>query len=68
MDKIINPVRKLQGVIKVPGDNPISHRIAFLSAVCEGPVEITNYSSGMEAQSALICLSQLGVEIERPEG
>jgi 3-phosphoshikimate 1-carboxyvinyltransferase len=67
MDKIINPVRNLRGIIRVPGDNPISHRIAFLSALCEGPVEIKNYSPGMEAQSALTCLTQMGVEVERVE-
>jgi 3-phosphoshikimate 1-carboxyvinyltransferase len=67
MDKIINPVRKLQGVIRVPGDNPISHRIAFLSAMCEGSAEVKNYSPGMEAQSVLTCLAQIGVEAERME-
>jgi 3-phosphoshikimate 1-carboxyvinyltransferase len=68
MDKTINPTRNLKGTIRVPGDSPISHRAAFLSALCTGPVEITNYSTGLESQSALTCLQQLGLEIEsRPE-
>jgi 3-phosphoshikimate 1-carboxyvinyltransferase len=67
MDKIINPVRNLRGIIRVPGDGPISHRAAFLAALCDGPVEIKNFSTGMEAQSVLTCLSQIGVEIERLE-
>ena len=40
MDKIINPIRNLKGIIRVPGDNPISHRAAFLAALCDAPVEI----------------------------
>jgi 3-phosphoshikimate 1-carboxyvinyltransferase len=65
MDKIINPAKNLKGIIRVPGDNPISHRIAFLSAICEGPVEIRNFSQGLEPQTALDCISQLGAEVER---
>lgn len=64
MDKIINPVRNLRGTIKMPGDGPISHRAAFLAAMCHGPVEIRNYSLGREAQAVLDCLVQLGVEVE----
>lgn len=67
MDKVIEPVRNLRGVVRVPGDSPISHRVAFLAAMCNGPVEITNYSTGAESQSALTCLVQLGLEVERPE-
>ncbi len=67
MDKIINPKRNLRGVIKVPGDSPISHRAAFLSAICDVPIEIKNFSPGKEASAVLTCLSQVGVEVERLE-
>jgi 3-phosphoshikimate 1-carboxyvinyltransferase len=67
MDKIINPARNLRGIIKVPGDSPISHRVAFLSTICEDPVEIKNFSTGIESQTALNCITQLGAEVERLE-
>lgn len=65
MDKTINPVKNLRGSIKMPGDSPISHRAAFLAAICEGAVEIRNFSPGIESQAALKCIAQLGVEIEQ---
>jgi 3-phosphoshikimate 1-carboxyvinyltransferase len=67
MDKIINPTKNIKGTIRVPGDNPISHRVAFLSALCNAPVEIKNFSQGLEALTVLECLEKLGVEIERLE-
>jgi len=63
MDRIINPVKNLRGTVRPPGDSPISHRAAFLSALCNGTVEIRNFSPGREAQSALDCLTQLGIEV-----
>jgi len=67
MDKVINPVKNLKGTIRVPGDSAISHRAAILAAICDGPVEIGNFSTGLEAQAVLSCLGQLGVEIEHQD-
>jgi 3-phosphoshikimate 1-carboxyvinyltransferase len=64
MDKVINPVKNLRGTVRVPGDSPISHRAAFLAVLCNGPVEISNYSTGLEAQAVLSSLRQLGIEID----
>jgi 3-phosphoshikimate 1-carboxyvinyltransferase len=67
MEKTINPIKNLKGTVRVPGDSPISHRAAFLAALCDGPVEITNYAPGLEAQTALDCLANLGIDVERLE-
>jgi 3-phosphoshikimate 1-carboxyvinyltransferase len=64
MDKAINPVKNLKGTIRVPGDSPISHRAALLAAICEGSVEIKNFSTGLESNAVLSCLRQMGVEVE----
>ncbi len=50
--------------MSLPGDHAISTRLALLAPLCNGPVEIKNYATSLESQSALKCLSQLGVEVE----
>lgn len=64
MDKVINPVKSLKATVKLPGDTAISHRAALFASICNGPVEIMNYSSGLECQITLDCLAQLGIEME----
>lgn len=68
MDKVINPVKSLKATVKLPGDTAISHRAALLASICNGPVEIKNYSTGLECRTTLDCLAQLGVEIQHEEG
>ena len=40
----IEPAKKIDGVVELPGDKSISHRYAILSALAEGASEIRNYS------------------------
>jgi 3-phosphoshikimate 1-carboxyvinyltransferase len=68
MDKVINPVKSIKATVKLPGDTAISHRAALLASICNGPVEIKNYSTGLECRTTLDCLAQLGVEMEHEEG
>jgi 3-phosphoshikimate 1-carboxyvinyltransferase len=65
MDKVINPARNLKATLKVPGDSAISQRAAFLGALCDGPVEVGNFSRGHESRYALTCLSELGIAVEQ---
>ncbi len=67
MDKVINPVKSLKATVRLPGDTAISHRAALLASICSGPVEIKNYSTGLECRTTLDCLAQLGVEMEHGE-
>jgi 3-phosphoshikimate 1-carboxyvinyltransferase len=64
-NKKINPARKLQGSLQLPGDKSISHRYAMLGAIAEGPTEIHFFSTSADCQSTLNCLKSLGVKIER---
>lgn len=66
--KSINPARKIDGAIEVPGDKSISHRYAILAALAEGPSEIRNYSTAQDCASTLECLRRLGVKIETANG
>jgi 3-phosphoshikimate 1-carboxyvinyltransferase len=64
MQEIIQPARRLQGVVRLPGDKSISHRYAMLASVAEGTSSIGNYSSGADCHSTLGCVRGLGIEVE----
>lgn len=49
--------------ISLPGDKSISHRVALLASIAEGPCTIENFNTGSDCASTLSCLKQLGVEI-----
>jgi len=65
MDQKISPARKLEGVMRLPGDKSISHRYAMLGAIAEGRTRILNYSSGADCASTLACVEALGATVER---
>lgn len=60
----IEPAKKIEGVVELPGDKSISHRYAILCALADGPSEIRNYSSAADCKSTLDCLRRLSVEFE----
>lgn len=61
----INPMRRIQGEIEVPGDKSISHRAALFGGMAQGETHITNFLLGQDCLSTLACLKTLGVEWER---
>jgi 3-phosphoshikimate 1-carboxyvinyltransferase len=61
----IQPVRRLKGQLRLPGDKSISHRVAIVSALAEGRARIENFSTSEDCARTLSCLSQLGVHFER---
>jgi len=65
--KMIQPVKRLVGSVRMPGDKSISHRYAILAAIAEGPSEIHGFSASADCRSTLECLKQLGVKIECQE-
>ncbi|MCX6638066.1 MAG: 3-phosphoshikimate 1-carboxyvinyltransferase, partial [Acidobacteria bacterium] len=65
MDQRISPAKSVGGVVTLPGDKSISHRLAILASIAEGDSRILNYSTGADCQSTLGCLRTLGVEIEK---
>jgi 3-phosphoshikimate 1-carboxyvinyltransferase len=64
----IEPARRIQGRLQVPGDKSISHRYALLAALAEGRSRLTNFSSGADCRSTLSCLQGLGVDIGAAAG
>ena len=61
----IEPVRRIRGALRLPGDKSISHRAAIISALAGGRARISNFSTGADCASTLSCLQGLGVAIER---
>jgi 3-phosphoshikimate 1-carboxyvinyltransferase len=59
----IDPARRVQGRLRVPGDKSISHRYALLAALAEGPSRVSGYAPGADCGSTLACLRNLGVDI-----
>lgn len=62
--KKIQPGKKIEGVVELPGDKSISHRYAILAALAEGGSEISSYASAADCRSTLDCLERLGVKVE----
>jgi 3-phosphoshikimate 1-carboxyvinyltransferase len=62
---IVQPAKRLAGVIRVPGDKSISHRYAMLAALADGVSTIHGYSSGADCAATLRCLAGLGVPIRQ---
>jgi 3-phosphoshikimate 1-carboxyvinyltransferase len=61
----IKPASRIGGVLSVPGDKSISHRLAMLGAVAEGTTTIHNFAASVDCGSTLDCLRRLGVSIDR---
>jgi 3-phosphoshikimate 1-carboxyvinyltransferase len=61
----IAPAVKISGVINIPGDKAISHRLAMLGAIAEGTTIIRNFAESADCASTLECLRRLGTPIQR---
>jgi 3-phosphoshikimate 1-carboxyvinyltransferase len=61
----IAPVLRVGGVVAVPGDKAISHRLAMMGAIAEGTTIIHNFAESADCASTLECLRRLGVTIRR---
>ena len=66
MDRLeITPAVRIGGVVSMPGDKAISHRLAMLGAVAEGRTVIRNFAESADCASTLECLRRLGAPIRR---
>jgi 3-phosphoshikimate 1-carboxyvinyltransferase len=62
------PAHRIRGRLRLPGDKSISHRVALIAALAEGPSEISNFSTARDCAATLSCLRDLGVSIELKHG
>src|SRR5687767_10803672 len=54
----------MKGVIQLPGDKSISHRVALMAALMTATCRIRNYNTGADCAATLNCLRQVGIGIE----
>jgi 3-phosphoshikimate 1-carboxyvinyltransferase len=64
---VIQPVKNVAGVLRLPGDKSISHRYAMLGGIAEGTTRLENFATGADCASTLECLRTVGVEWERSQ-
>lgn len=66
MKLAVNPVKKVQGTVAVPGDKSISHRAVMLGALAQGTTEIENFLMGEDCLATAQCFKAMGVKMEGP--
>lgn len=64
MIRYFQPIKRIHGVIALPGDKSISHRALIFSAMANGISTIENISNGLDVQSTLNCLQHIGVSVK----
>ena len=64
MRRIVKPVRKVGGTIRLPGDKSIAHRAALISILSKGPITIRNFPNGADCQRSLAAAQALGVKVD----
>lgn len=64
-ERLIQPAIGISGSLRLPGDKSISHRYAMLGAFAEGTSRFTNFSTGADCASTLVCMSQFGATVEK---
>lgn len=55
----------LHGVLTVPGDKSISHRVALLGALSQGSMHVGNYLASEDCLNTLRAMQQLGAGVKR---
>lgn len=64
MELKVSKAKRLEGVVRVPGDKSISHRALILGGVAEGETRIKSFLPAADCLSTLSCLKSLGVQIK----
>ncbi len=55
----------INGILSVPGDKSISHRVAMLASIARGVSRITNFATSVDCHTTLDSVERLGVRVER---
>ncbi|MBN3555434.1 3-phosphoshikimate 1-carboxyvinyltransferase [Fictibacillus nanhaiensis] len=65
MTKRLQPIQRLTGTIKVPGDKSISHRAVMFGSIAEGKTTVEGFLTGEDCLSTISCFKKLGVSIQQ---
>jgi 3-phosphoshikimate 1-carboxyvinyltransferase len=64
---VVRPARRVEGVVRLPGDKSIAHRYALLAALAEGTSRFHDFPHGDDCARTLACLRALGCPIEQAD-
>ncbi|MEE4639651.1 MAG: 3-phosphoshikimate 1-carboxyvinyltransferase [Wenzhouxiangella sp.] len=66
MRLVVHPCKQpLTGRLQPPGDKSISHRLAILGGLAQGPSVITGYLDSADTLATLAAMEKLGAQVER---
>ena len=65
MKRDLKPARKTGGTISVPGDKSIAHRVALMSIVARGPIEVRGFPGNADCAVSLRAAEAFGVKVEK---
>lgn len=63
----LNPIRKVEGEIQLPGSKSMTNRILLLSALASGTTTVSNLLKSDDTDHMLNALSSVGVSIDRDD-
>jgi 3-phosphoshikimate 1-carboxyvinyltransferase len=63
MDKIIQPINRIRGEIKLPGDKSISHRVVFIGGIAKGLTEAGNFLRAEDCLHTVSAFRAMGIDI-----
>ncbi|HKA22386.1 MAG TPA: 3-phosphoshikimate 1-carboxyvinyltransferase [Blastocatellia bacterium] len=58
---------RINGTSTVPGDKSISHRVAMLASIANGPSSISDFASSADCHATLECIRRLGIRVEEQD-
>ena len=59
----VEPITRLVGHIRVPGDKSISHRSVLLGAICDGETRITGFGRSADTEATIEAVRALGITV-----
>ncbi|KAH0933149.1 3-phosphoshikimate 1-carboxyvinyltransferase, chloroplastic [Brassica rapa] len=62
---VLQPIREISGLIKLPGSKSLSNRILLLAALSEGTTVVDNLLNSDDINYMLDALNKLGLNVER---
>lgn len=63
---VVQPVRRVDGDVRVPGDKSVSHRALMLGGIAEGVTEVRGFLESEDCLATMRAMRALGVRIEQP--
>ena len=60
----VPPSRAFDGVVRVPGDKSISHRVVMLGSIADGLTEVSGFLEAEDTRATLRAVRCLGVAVE----